>query len=673
MKKTVFTLLATVVATSVFFSCTVKETIQSVERTGYEYHFEIIEGETRASLGDEGVFWGSGDQVGIFVGDGSSRTANVNLETTPKSIDLSVEAPLAEGTVIHAYYPYQDGNLIASAAKIVFPHAQSGGSVSAMPLAGLPFEVQDGEVTNGSVFFLNLGSIVDFRVYSNLYAGEHIQSITLDVASGSVSGNATLDLTAVSRTDEGYQIPDLVWTEGNSSVTLTQEASVVQTQEAASESHLYMVVAPGTYSGAISIVTDAAVYSFPFTNVTFRRNTVKRINANLESTNAMRGGIYSIENDKVKAYFDLVETNPYDPADYSYTFMTQDLYGGNTNQTNRLDWPKPVPVSWSNPVSGNADKMVIIYNDIAMNQEELRVSVNGTSTTSAQVYNLIPNRTYYYKVTNGGEFLTKGTFRTTGRRRMIKVGSDYGQGYANNCRDFGGQITHDGRRIKYGKMFRGSNMDLVFPPSDREGNNHPEAKDVIQNYMKIGLDVDLRKSTTSSSNIGKGNNYLYDALQLGDWHTSKSFNSWSDLSSKTNVTDILSKVFDAVNPNSGNRNVYIHCMVGADRTGYICMLLEALLGVDQGWCDVDYELTSFSGAVSGGTPRTRTGTGNYYYFTTTTTNWGHTTTTIQGVDFINTFNGSTFQEKAINYVVGELGFRRSDITAFQNNMLEANN
>ena len=652
MKKTVCSLLLAFFAAPVFFSCTEKEPVMSIPETSYQYHFEIDEeADTRALLNDEGVFWESGDVVGVFAGNSQPLAAAVNVSSTPKTIDFTTASPLTDGTLIYASYPYVAGSAAASAATIVFPQFQQGGAVSAMPMAGVPVEFREG-VTNGAIHFRNLGSILDFRVYSSQYAGERIQSVTLTATSGGfVSGKASIDLASVS----GTEIPALTWTAGNTSVTLKQEAQVAVSKDAAAEGHLYMVVAPGTFSGSVNVVTDVATYTFPFTDLVFNRNGLKRINLNLESPNALRGGVYSIENDRVKAYLDLVDDNPYDPSDYSYTYMSSTLYAGNT--THRYDWPEPVPVQWSNPVSGNAGKVVFVYNDAAMTQEELHVDVSDASATSAPVYNLIPGRTYYYRVNNGGDLLEKGTFRTTGRRRMIKVGdSPYGQMYANNCRDFGGQMTRDGRRIKYGKMFRGSNMDKI---SD-------DAKVFLLRYLGIGLDVDLR---SSSGTEGAGDNRLYDALGLGtDGHTSRSFNSWDDLSNQEKMKEILSKVFAAVAQGKG---VYVHCKVGADRTGYVCMLLEAILGVEQGWCDVDYELTSFSGAVSNGTPRTRTGEGNYYYLSKKDW-WGRVV--VQGVDFIYSLSGgsygNTFQAKAINYVVNTLGIPYADVQAFQNNMLE---
>ena len=39
---------------------------------------------------------------------------------------------------------------------------------------------------------------------------------------------------------------------------------------------------------------------------------------------------------------------------------------------------------------------------------------------------------------------------------------------------------------------------------------------------------------------------------------------------------------------------YIHCAGGADRTGSLIYILEALCGVDEADMDIDYELTSFA-------------------------------------------------------------------------------
>lgn len=633
---------------AVLLSCT-RESVTEADSTGLVYRFALAESGTKATLGDEGVFWEAGDKMGLFVGGAVSAPAEIDVTTVPKTVVFPASAPIPDGTYIYAYYPYVEGNTDATSAKIVIPSAQSGGSVSAMPMAGIPFQTATGE-TSGVIYSKNLGAIIDFRVYSAQYAGEQIRSITFTATSGNhpVCGEATLDLTNLDPDDEDSMA--LSWTGSNpSSIVLTQTATVAESKDDAAAGHLYMVVAPGTYSGTITITTDVASYIFQFTSKTLERNTIKRYNMNLDSSNATRAFSFSIENDMLAAYLDAVEANPYNPPDYSTTLMTTDYYGG-TGANNRLDWPKPVPVGWTNPASGNADKVVYVYNDADRTDLELSVSASSPSATSVDVYNLIPGRAYYYTVTNGGEELSSGAFLTTGRRRMMKVGEDYGREKANNCRDLGGQLTSTGQSIKYGIIYRGSNMDQA---SDA-------AKDMLLNYMHIGLDVDLRTTGNDAGNP----DLQYDALDLGEWHTTQSFGNWNDLSNTAKMQSILAAVFSAV---AQGKNVYIHCKSGADRTAYVCLLLEAMLGVEQGWCDVDYEITSFSRSVSQ-YPRCRNATDQKYYYYRTYNG------TVQGVDFIDSLSGgeygNTFQAKAINYVVNTLGIPYSDIKTFQGNMLE---
>jgi len=635
------------------FSC-VRQEEPVVVPQNYEYRLTLAEDGTKALLSQDGVSWQNGDRVGLFLGDGTSVAASVDATTSPKTIVFSTSQALADGTQVRAYYPYVADNTDVSAARISFPAAQTGGAQSAMPMSGVPFQI-DGNGNKGVVHFLNLGSVLDFKVYSSTYAGEAVQSITFSVTGGEhpVSGEAVLDLTGVKAGKEASLA--LGWSaSAPSSITLTQAGTVASGKNAAT-GHLYMVVPPGTYSGTLTVCTDEATYSLPFADLAFVRNAVSPVSVNLDGEHVVREAVYCLENEMVALYLDDVDRSPYSPTDYTVTHMKKAYYGDNTNQNNRLDWPKPVPVRWTNPDSGNTTKVVSLYNDSGHTDLEFSVTVSDAAATKADVYNLIPGRTYYYVVSNGGNEIARGTFRTTGRRRMMKVGdSPYGRGYANNCRDFGGQKTLDGHTIKYGKMFRGSNMDLTTD----------EQKDFLLNYMKVGLDVDLRSKSTSYGGPGTGGGYLYDALELGEMHTTQIYNSWGELTNVTSMNTTLTQIFNAVDAGIAP---YIHCMVGADRTGYVCMLLEALLGVPQGSCDVDYELTSFSGAADDGTPRLRNGGENYYYFSTT--DW-RGNKEVKGVDFINTFPGDTFQEQAIYYVVNTLGIAPEAITTFQNNMLE---
>ena len=878
--------MAMVAAVAALVSCQRQE-MEVTDPAGTVYRFELMEGETRATLGEEGVLWDIDDEIGLFMGT-THGAAHVIEKNGKKYIVYPTTA--TTNRMVYAYYPYDATNTDPNSAKIVFPASQQGGSVSAMPMAGIPFEAQKGEV-NGKVYSLNLGSVIDFRVYSARYAGERIRSIRLTATSGDhpVSGEASLNLLNVAQGDEASLT--LSWPDGSdpSSVTLTQSAAVARDKDAAAESHLYMVVAPGTYSGHISIVTNVAEYTFPFEDKEFRRNGLRRFNMNLESSSAVReayyvktgsaedggsflivyesssteakvfhpvlggnnqytgqavtvpvtdkgilataevdacqvvlekvsgtesdyyikvpaadgkylylsnnsmgttqnpttftfdengnvtltrtttgwwtstyylrysnsnssfsssttagtlalykpddGGLkyqyprfsedsfefsitgytlpvasipgvptlsgaktpvtysssdtqvatveattgrvtvrgvgktvitataeasdeyksatasytlkvvdgFSIENEPVANYIDYVEEHPYTPENFnSVSYVKQFASIKKTNTSERYDLPKPVPVRWTTPVA-SGDATILIYSDADHTDPERMANVSITSSTTADVYSLIPNRDYWYVVRSGDNQIAEGHFHTTGRRRMIKVGdSPSGLDYANNCRDLGGLITTDGRTLKYNRIFRGTNMD--------------KTTDIQKNYLKecmgIGLDVDLREYT--------GRNPL--GVTLSD----QVYNEWEGSNGLTNTTKMKITISDILQAVNSGTNVYVHCKVGADRTGFVCLLLESILGVRQDLCDIDYELTSFCSVLDGGDYRERNNSGSSWFYYPKGVKL---ISTLSGGDFVSIY-GDTFQARAINYVVNTLGIDYSMVTAFQNAMLE---
>ena len=375
--------------------------------------------------------------------------------------------------------------------------------------------------------------------------------------------------------------------------------------------------------------------------------------------------VYNLENDCVSSYLDAAMT-AYTGGDRSSSLIknawgNSAVYGNFTpGRDARYDCPRPVPISWSTVVTG--EKTVYIYNNSTYTDEELHVTSTGTS---ADVYNLIPGRTYYYRVMSGSQKLAEGAFMTSGRRRMIKVSDNYDQNHANNCRDLGGQTTINGKTIKYGKIFRGSNMDDTYKTTN--GNNEKIEQSVILNYLKIRLDVDLRAKTSSYAtnrlDCGNNGNNMCNALQFSDipvkdantyiGHTQEEYDSSSQLRDPEKMRYTLTRIFNAVH---NGANVYIHCLKGADRTGFTCMMLEAILGVPLERCDMDYEMTSFS--VVGARPRNSRSISHYN----------------DGIDAINARlsgnSSATFQDKAIDYAVNVLGVNRNAITQFQNDMLE---
>ena len=600
------------------------------------------------SVGNLMVKWDADDRISIF----NKTTFNQQYKFRGKTGDNSgYFDQISTGTFVTgnqldficAVYPYLESTRIGNDGVITveLPAVQEYREGSFGQKANTMVSTTDDEFLR----FKNVGGYLVLKFYGK---GVSLSSIKLEGNDHEkLSGNAT-----VTPSLSADWTPKVTMSStGGESITLTCDPPVELGATADKATVFWLVVPPTSFQQGFKLtVTDeygneqvkTATQPYPI-----ERNKVRRI-VPIEIPPIPT---YSIENEKVAAFLDYVDANPYDTSDYSYSYV-EEYYSG-TGEDNRLDWPKPIPVSWTNPSSGNTTKVVCVYNDKDKTDLELSIETDESST-AAEIYSLIPGRTYYYTVTNGDDVIKKGAFKTAGRRRMIKVGdSPYNEYNANNCRDLGGQVTTEGKRIKYGKIYRGSSMDEI---TDIQ-------KEYLKDYLKVRLDVDLRHSDEQK-----------DVLELGEeGHTTQSYNQWSNLTDKARMGATLSRIFNAV---SEDKVIYIHCKSGADRTGYVCMLLEAILGISQESCDIDYELTSFSGSI-GPRPRTLDNKSYYYYRTVTyLSSWSTSPiTTVQGVHFINTFPGDTFQEKAIHYITtstanGGLGIDPEVIAGFQEKMLE---
>lgn len=327
------------------------------------------------------------------------------------------------------------------------------------------------------------------------------------------------------------------------------------------------------------------------------------------------------------------------------------------------DYPNPVVIDNLSSYNGS-NAVVTVYKNSARTEVEntLTLPVSGGEVN---VYNLIPGRTYYYTVSISNSEVDRGYFATTGERRFLLVQADANidssgkitnpyADHANNCRDFGGLKVGDGsQHLKYNLIFRGSNIDLT--------KNNAAEKETFLGYMGVRLDVDLRKTAASSGDyrdFAKQIHTSYNSETI-DW-IGPGISGGSDLIStnstyKTKVKNILQSIIDHV---VAGKPVYIHCFAGADRTGYICCLLEALLGVSEKDCSIDYELTSFSCVcVRDRAFKLKTGAAMqtcYPYIK----NYS-----VSGV------SNPTFQQKA-NQIVRDLGISQADIDAFKSAMIE---
>ena len=147
----------------------------------------------------------------------------------------------------------------------------------------------------------------------------------------------------------------------------------------------------------------------------------------------------------------------------------------------------------------------------------------------------------------------------------------------SNVRDIGGWKTVDGRRIKQGLLYRGSEMDTHHEITDA-------GRRVMRGELGIRTDLDLRGEAVgrvTESPAGSELKYLlipclsYDAFMADE--------------QKPTCKALFDVLADAdLYP------IYFHCWGGADRTGTLALMLESVLGLSDDDLIRDYELTSLS-------------------------------------------------------------------------------
>ena len=295
--------------------------------------------------------------------------------------------------------------------------------------------------------------------------------------------------------------------------------------------------------------------------------------------------VYCLDNEKVAGYF---STPEYNPDDYSYTYILDYCWPLPWNWKNygkgeRLDQPLPAKVILQNALSEYGTLSVSEYEDYA---DALELTV-APGNTSIDVYNLIPNRTYNWKVEiqqPGGpvEVVESGKFKTTGHVRMLKIDGIF------NVRDMGGWIGLGGNPIKYGKIIRGSRLNVN---SSTQKIITPEG---IEELRRLGIKAELDMRDQSNAPMeggGARHSYLGDDIPIVN--IDGAYNS--RIATFANAPQSIQGIKQMIAWFKQDKPVYLHCSVGADRTGTVAYLVGALCGMSEDALAREFELTSFSG------------------------------------------------------------------------------
>ena len=263
-----------------------------------------------------------------------------------------------------------------------------------------------------------------------------------------------------------------------------------------------------------------------------------------------------IENTGTRKYLEEVDYS----ADTAYTVSYINDY---RKKYSAKDTPLPVKITWS----GDTPYKVILSASPGFDKTQ---EYQGTSS-QVEIYNLIPNEKYYYKIVDSNDKILKlGCVRPVGPLRMIK-------GVSDNVRDLGGWNA-DGGHIAYGKIYRGAKFSSKMTSS---------AKDIFLNQLGISVDMDLRGIKSSESTVGP----VIDGAEYIKFPVEKNMGRGTG-----NTQELYQQAIRAIIGYLGQgKAVYFHCAGGADRTGTLAFLIEALVGVSESDLSKDYELTTFDG------------------------------------------------------------------------------
>lgn len=242
---------------------------------------------------------------------------------------------------------------------------------------------------------------------------------------------------------------------------------------------------------------------------------------------------------------------------------------------------KPVKFEWE----GDGKKYLL---EISENPDfENPQKFTARKISFAVIKNLKIAQKYYWRVSNIDDPSAKDVsqvraFTTEDKApRIMRIKG------ATNVRDLGGRIGLDGRRVRQNMAFRGAGLNA----NSKDGITHgkpfikKEGVDFMVNVLKIKTDLDVR---------GKKEVADMSASPLGEkvrW-VNKSSVCYGGLftdTGKKNYADLFRFFAD-----KNNYPIYFHCIGGADRTGSIAFMLNAVLGVADAELEKDWKTTVFA-------------------------------------------------------------------------------
>ena len=241
--------------------------------------------------------------------------------------------------------------------------------------------------------------------------------------------------------------------------------------------------------------------------------------------------------------------------------------------------PNPVNLEWNFDVPSG--KTLSYYSIVFGQKEDLSdgYEAKGTTEKKFDLYNSFLGTNYFKVVANYSD-----NTKDESEIKSFKVEETYPRNLRiegmTNCRDMGGgRELADGGHIKQGLIYRTSaTNNWAYGRGDVPDNLTTAGKEELLGHL--GCKTEINVNNSGSNDVGVEN--FVDAYMYYDGGKHHMYRN----------TEPLKRAFHAL-ADVNNYPVFYHCRIGTDRTGFMAIMLSALLGVSENEIYQDYLFSNF--------------------------------------------------------------------------------
>ena len=244
-----------------------------------------------------------------------------------------------------------------------------------------------------------------------------------------------------------------------------------------------------------------------------------------------------------------------------------------------LSDPEPVKLEWNFEVPSG--KTLSRYDVVVGKEADLSdgYAIKGTAAGELDIYNSYLGNNYFKIVANYSD----GTSDSS-KIQKYEVDDIYPRNLKidgmTNCRDMGGgRVLSGGGHIKQGLIFRTSAVNnWAYGRGDVPDRIADSGKEEL--LTRLGCKTEINVNNSGNNEVGV-QNYI-DAFMYYDNGKHHMYRN----------SEPLKQAFHAL-ANPDNYPVFYHCRIGTDRTGFMAIMLGALLGVSENEIYQDYLFSNF--------------------------------------------------------------------------------